>query len=746
LNDKTLCQNCENKIENIYEEFSDNVININEYINMNKKSLTLLYANNAYNYSIAIFKAWECTEFLWKKNFFKFNTSSLNYQINKELNIKTNDIVYIFTNKHYKNNLDIYNITNGQKINIKDICPECIETGFEITNNYSTNIKNELGIIMYNKIKENNIDIFSKGDKYISDVCQNFTISKIDLTVPDRINYLYIGDFANEMICTDKNCEIEINEISDFFGVCNCRINSDYNYLLSDDINILNLEEKNKKISYEISLSVIKCIKAGFNKDIFSNTGFYLFAIFIFLQILCFIFFVFLEKQNLLLNPQKTDIVNPPKKESEEDETLFIENFDIIESALNNIKSFECAEKKIQEKDEGDFIEEINYEEHSNSDYYDKKSIMTYIKSESESDNSLNTKTKRNKDKNKNIKIQNIDTNEACVNNKNNKKNNNIYYPKDTFSDININYKDILSSKHSKKNFDFYYSNTDGNSKLRQKNRLSFRNSIVSNEVLIHKRNKLNLKAKRNISNTSDDSSFKKAKMKDNLTFCGFYWYLIGLKQPILNLTSQIKMFKITESFVPSSIKLIRFIFILGLDFFSNCLFISQKYFSNKFKYFDKKYNLRFEDLGNDISINERFSYSFRHTILYSVYSFIICYVIQAVINFFYFNLRKRINMIIENNKDIQEELNDYLETVRKKYTFMFMINILLMIFFWFYIINFTGVYHGGDVDYIAASIMTFIFLQIFPFFACLILAIFRHCGLKKSEKKIYKISQVFAY
>ena len=74
------------------------------------------------------------------------------------------------------------------------------------------------------------------------------------------------------------------------------------------------------------------------------------------------------------------------------------------------------------------------------------------------------------------------------------------------------------------------------------------------------------------------------------------------------------------------------------------------------------------------------------------------------------------------------------------------MINMVLMLFFAYYIINFSVVYRGGDLDFIAAGILTFIFLQIFPFFVCLFLAIFRYCGLKKSEENIYKFSQVFAY
>ena len=46
--------------------------------------------------------------------------------------------------------------------------------------------------------------------------------------------------------------------------------------------------------------------------------------------------------------------------------------------------------------------------------------------------------------------------------------------------------------------------------------------------------------------------------------------------------------------------------------------------------------------------------------------------------------------MIIANNNNVEEEIKDYLDTVRIKYKFMYMINIVLMLFFWYYVINFS--------------------------------------------------------
>ena len=114
--------------------------------------------------------------------------------------------------------------------------------------------------------------------------------------------------------------------------------------------------------------------------------------------------------------------------------------------------------------------------------------------------------------------------------------------------------------------------------------------------------------------------------------------------------------------------------------------------------------------------------------------------------NYLYFNIRNRINEIIINNKNYDEEIIEFFGTVMIKYRFMFMINMILMMIFFCYIVNFSAVYIGGDLDYISASILTFIFLQVFPFFICLILTLIRYLGLKISSEKIYKISQIFAY
>ena len=68
-----------------------------------------------------------------------------------------------------------------------------------------------------------------------------------------------------------------------------------------------------------------------------------------------------------------------------------------------------------------------------------------------------------------------------------------------------------------------------------------------------------------------------------------------------------------------------RIIFYILLNMFFNSLHLEQVYFRKKFKYFNDKYKIIKIFLDKNISLNERFSYAFSHTIIHGVISFIIC-------------------------------------------------------------------------------------------------------------------------
>ena len=85
---------------------------------------------------------------------------------------------------------------------------------------------------------------------------------------------------------------------------------------------------------------------------------------------------------------------------------------------------------------------------------------------------------------------------------------------------------------------------------------------------------------------------FSDAIKKKEISFLAYYFKLIQLKQPIINLLSPIKILKLEESHIPTLVKIMRMIFYLSLYIFFNLFHLEQKYFRKKFEFFNNKYNI----------------------------------------------------------------------------------------------------------------------------------------------------------
>ena len=62
------------------------------------------------------------------------------------------------------------------------------------------------------------------------------------------------------------------------------------------------------------------------------------------------------------------------------------------------------------------------------------------------------------------------------------------------------------------------------------------------------------------------------------ISFCRLYWSVVSLKQHIINYFSFISCCKITKSYIPLTIRVIRSIFILFLSFMFNSSHFNDKY------------------------------------------------------------------------------------------------------------------------------------------------------------------------
>ena len=208
----------------------------------------------------------------------------------------------------------------------------------------------------------------------------------------------------------------------------------------------------------------------------------------------------------------------------------------------------------------------------------------------------------------------------------------------------------------------------------------------------------------------------------------------------IINYFSFMSCCKITKSYIPLTIRIIRSIFILFLSFVFNILFLNQSYYEKKFTYFNDKYKLiHVEDPDLKVSTGERIGFALSNTFVYALVSFLLLLIINLI-----FSVR---NKIIENirNNDISK-IDDLVTKTRKNNLIFFIINLVLMVLFLITIAAFVGAYGGGFVDYFVSGIISLIFFELFPFLWSIFIALFIYLGNKKKIKCLSNLGNFFMF
>ena len=680
---------CNVSIINIYDIKIDNETikkHFNNYINKSIDRNVYYFIDKNKNLSITLFKDWVCTEELLKNGFFKLNTSKIDNKIKNLNNFEY--FIYIYINYNYNNYFEIYDTKDRKRLIDLENIFNLNENNLKIINNFTEEISDYFSKVIIDKINEYNIDIFDKNFYIFNDLCKNFTIQNIDIPLKERRQILFLGNIQKEIICNDINCDIGSMPMNKFIGECNCKIETFINNLISkyeqyksfinkEYINYINSKTKIN------SLLILKCGKESFKlANLKNNIIFYISIIFISVYILIFLVYYICSKNNSY-KIYKNIQLNPPK----------IQKFDISDDFEDNEEEEQNKVNSKENKNENKIIVQMenNNKEIQNGE---KKSIDFLI---------LNTEKKKYK--------HSI---------KNNKRNNKL--PPINYTNAK---QDKIIEKEKVIKFKKNINNKNNFNDLNQKTEENYLNSKdyntdSNNKEIVNKKN-------------SDIKVFYILDTNENFLY--YYWKLLSLKQPIINLFTSIEFLKTGESYIPLPIKIIRILFYLLTNIFFNSLHLDQQYFRKKFHYFEKKYNIIDIYPEKIISLNERFIYAFNHSIISGVICFIICFIIQSLLNYFFFNSKNDIlklkNISNNNNRKILNLLNEY---YKKYFLIVFSIKFIALIFICYSIINFTQVYTGGITDLIAGTIWTLIFLQIFPFIYCIIFAfIFK---MKNKNKK----------
>ena len=210
---------------------------------------------------------------------------------------------------------------------------------------------------------------------------------------------------------------------------------------------------------------------------------------------------------------------------------------------------------------------------------------------------------------------------------------------------------------------------------------------------------------------------YEVAKTLDKRKFKGYYWSLLKLRQLI------IFTFLVFDDFNIFLIKLIAFFLLLSINFVYNSILFYDKIID---KIYDNegKYSLKIQILNIFIG-----SVAFSLTIV------LIRFIITCHKRFI--KLKE-----IENYEKAQKESFSMHRSLLTRYIVFITVSIILLLFFWYYISCFCGIFHFTQNHLFLNAFLSFLLSMIYPFIYCLLPAMFRYLAFKKNQKCYYNFSQ----
>ena len=263
------------------------------------------------------------------------------------------------------------------------------------------------------------------------------------------------------------------------------------------------------------------------------------------------------------------------------------------------------------------------------------------------------------------------------------------------------------------------------------KKKLSVEQSSINNEHEIISEN--------------DDMPLSRRRKDDKSGLLRNYWIFLSIKQHIINYFADIKCCKMTESYIPLSLRFIRSLFLVVLSVILSILWLDPIYFEKKWNHFNEKYSISNSPNTNiEIPLSERVSYASSKGFGYTVVNLIVLIFADFIIGILFFSLRAEIENILSRGK--MSKLQDIILKARRNYNIFYVINFILIIIFFLSLCGFGVTYPGGIVDCLTITFLALLLFEIIPFIWSLILALFRYFGYKKKSSCMIDFSEFFLF
>ena len=509
-----------------------------------------------------------------------------------------------------------------------------------------------------NQFMKSGIDIFNINDSFFNDICEPYLNSNDDLILEDRIKYIYQNYSLCEEGCTYNKIILENMTIS-----CQCKVKENISLV----INPIEFEEVERSST---NFDVVKCYKLVFSlKGKLNNIGFLIFSILVISHIPLLIYFF-----NKGIKPIKNYVFNEMKKYG------YIKDKNLKSKNKKNHSS--PPKNKNNNNQKKYIIKNLKIIDNSSSVNILKSSKRLIIP-RSNITNQLNNKdNNKNKRNNENKQIKNTKKLKKNTIKAKNKIKKGTFVPNKIISNIETQNNYQYENKKNSKLKTFSFINID--LKL-SRNRKYFppQSHIILNNY-----------------------TFEEAIKYDKRQTCVIFYIFALSKQFVFHtflFRSPLELF---------SLRLCLFIFIFSTDLALNALFYFNENISKKYRYAKNLFLFTFSDNITIILLS-----TFVGFILLGFLGKLsnTTNAIRDVFRKEEEKLKKNKKYIVTQKRknEIFIEIEEILNKYKIKVIIFIIIELILMIFFWYFVTAFCHVYNSTQISWLLDSFLSILFTGI---------------------------------
>ena len=675
----------------------------------------------------------ECEEKLKEKNPTKSYTLM---QVNLKNN-KTNCLVDQVEYKIYDENKEPVDLSICEDVDIK------IE--YKIQN---TSLINMQQVKSFN---DKGIDVFNINDTFFNDICYPFTDgdSNSDMILSDRVSDIY----QNYSICGD-NCQYDSFNIEKSSANCNCKIKKEVNTETEEG----NFENSITSAFFDSNFGVIKCFNLVFSfEGKLNNYGFWIFGLFIIFHIPTYIF-TFINGINPIQSYIKNEMKNKGYTIKDKDD-LEYPKVESKKDILSNIK------ETIAEEDE-------NY----NAPPKRKKSILRLNQKRKSEINRI-----KDSDSDKDSKFKSIDDGDVKKNQPNIKKLN--------FQIENFN-KKRGSVKHEEFKSKKFLTNINLDTLITEseikKNKRSKRKS-VSNKInnkfknMLHNFNTISIKgSERKNLNEIDEKENDKDIIKNKKNDREFPLILINAnnsgKKEILKSNHKLNIYNFEEAIAYEKRSFFRifFIFLISKDNLLNIIFFNPPLELKPLRICIFIFNYAIDLALNALfylskNISDKYHYTGPNRIFFSLINNLTKTLVSTIVGYLLLILfsslsqssdsivqifrdqeellKKDKNYKVEDNTIIKigNDIKKILKCLKIKIICFTILELLFVLFFFYYVTAFCQVYQNTQVSWLLDSLSSYLISFLITLVLSFVLTCLYKISIFYKIKIMYKIS-LFLY